>query len=260
MAVAGNGHLSHAAAPTRKLNCWEFKKCGREAGGAKAKELGVCPAYPNHGHSCAALAGTLCGGKVQGSFAQKLTSCMKCGFYNSPNYESKSVKTPSSLGIPLPEDRGVEGRKNLITWDEAQMSTGVDTVDAQHQELIQRINELHAACVAGTAREELLKMLNFLGEYAQSHFRHEEELMQSHRCPARGQNKAAHVQFLRDYETLAEIIKRDGPSTTAVLQVKDLLGNWLKNHICAIDTKLRTCVGGANACKSAPAARGSRDF
>jgi hypothetical protein len=31
------------------LNCWEFKKCGREAGGAKAADSGVCPAYPHHG-------------------------------------------------------------------------------------------------------------------------------------------------------------------------------------------------------------------
>ena len=26
-----------------KLNCWEFKKCGRTPGGEKAKDLGVCP-------------------------------------------------------------------------------------------------------------------------------------------------------------------------------------------------------------------------
>jgi len=25
------------------LNCWEFKKCGREPGGEKASELGICP-------------------------------------------------------------------------------------------------------------------------------------------------------------------------------------------------------------------------
>lgn len=27
-----------------KKNCWEFKNCGREFGGIKARELGVCPA------------------------------------------------------------------------------------------------------------------------------------------------------------------------------------------------------------------------
>lgn len=69
------------------MNCWEFKKCGREAGGAKAVELGVCPAYPNHGNHCARVTGTLCGGKVQGSFALKLKNCMECDFYKSPSYD-----------------------------------------------------------------------------------------------------------------------------------------------------------------------------
>ena len=71
------------------MNCWEFKKCGREKGGAKAKELGVCPAYPDHGKHCAQVAGTLCGGQVQGTFAMKLLNCMKCEFYQSANYDKE---------------------------------------------------------------------------------------------------------------------------------------------------------------------------
>lgn len=69
------------------MNCWEFMKCGREKGGTKADELGVCPAYPDHGRHCARVAGTLCNGKVQGMFALKLASCLKCDFYNSVHYD-----------------------------------------------------------------------------------------------------------------------------------------------------------------------------
>ena len=75
-----------------KSNCWEFKRCGREPGGARAAELGVCPAATERrasglnggryaGRVCWALTGTLCGGKVQGAFAMKLASCMDCDFY-----------------------------------------------------------------------------------------------------------------------------------------------------------------------------------
>ena len=69
------------------MNCWEYKKCGREAGGKNAGELGVCPAYPDQGRHCARVAGTLCGGKVQGIFATKLVNCMKCDFYTSEHYD-----------------------------------------------------------------------------------------------------------------------------------------------------------------------------
>lgn len=68
------------------MNCWEFKKCGREAGGSNAAKLGVCPAYPDHGQDCARTTGTLCGGVVQGTFASKLANCMECAFYQSPHY------------------------------------------------------------------------------------------------------------------------------------------------------------------------------
>jgi len=63
------------------MNCWEFMKCGLEADGAHAAELGVCPAYPNHGTDCIRIAGTLCGGKVQGAAATKLADCMRCDFH-----------------------------------------------------------------------------------------------------------------------------------------------------------------------------------
>ncbi|MFX0058012.1 MAG: two-CW domain-containing protein [Candidatus Hodarchaeota archaeon] len=76
-----------------RVNCWDYKKCGREVGGSKIEELGVCPASidsnltsinsgKNGGRSCWAVAGTLCGGKVQGVFAEKLVNCVTCDFYN----------------------------------------------------------------------------------------------------------------------------------------------------------------------------------
>jgi hypothetical protein len=75
-----------------KTNCWEYKKCGREPGGAKVTELGICPASTNlsangihegknGGRSCWVIAGTFCGGKVQGTYSAKLANCMDCEFY-----------------------------------------------------------------------------------------------------------------------------------------------------------------------------------
>lgn len=68
------------------MNCWEFKRCGREEGGQKADKLGICPAYPDKGRDCARVVGTLCGGKVQGTFAEKLGNCMYCDFYKSEHF------------------------------------------------------------------------------------------------------------------------------------------------------------------------------
>lgn len=75
-----------------KMNCWEFKKCGREPHGGRVHDLGPCPAAQekrldgihggkNGGRSCWILSQTLCEGKVQGVFAEKYKNCQECGFY-----------------------------------------------------------------------------------------------------------------------------------------------------------------------------------
>ncbi len=75
-------------------NCWEFRKCGREPGGAHVHELGDCPAATetrvdgvnsgkNGGRTCWAIAGTMCSGRVQGTYAAKMTSCQSCEFYKN---------------------------------------------------------------------------------------------------------------------------------------------------------------------------------
>jgi hypothetical protein len=63
------------------LNRWVLMKCGREIVGAEVQELGVCPAYPDHGKHYARIVGTLCNSEVQGSFAGKFGTCWKCSFY-----------------------------------------------------------------------------------------------------------------------------------------------------------------------------------
>ncbi len=85
-----------------KQNCWEFKKCGRDPGGARVARLGICPASietrvsrvndgVNGGRACWAVTGTLCGGEVQGTFAVKLISCMECEFYKRVMKEEGSA-------------------------------------------------------------------------------------------------------------------------------------------------------------------------
>jgi len=87
---------------TERQNCWEVKKCGREPGGERASELGTCPAATegaanglnggiNGGRICWAVTGTLCGGKVQGTFAQKHASCLGCEFFSQVQDEEADV-------------------------------------------------------------------------------------------------------------------------------------------------------------------------
>jgi len=68
------------------LNCWQIKKCQRQKGGKKVIELGECIASKESmGHSCWAVAGTFCGGRIQGTTAQKIKFCTSCEVYEIYN-------------------------------------------------------------------------------------------------------------------------------------------------------------------------------
>ena len=90
---------------SKKINCWEYKNCGRQEGGEHVHDLGICPATiedrlngvhggVNAGRSCWVIAGTLCKGEVQGTFAHKYKNCENCDFY-------KKVKTEEFTGFTL---------------------------------------------------------------------------------------------------------------------------------------------------------------
>ncbi len=94
---------------TSKKNCWEFKKCDREPGGAKARQLGICHAATekrlnaihggkNAGRACWVVAGTFCGEKIRGTYAEKYESCIQCDFYQLVlEEEGSDFMAPSSM-------------------------------------------------------------------------------------------------------------------------------------------------------------------
>jgi len=76
----------------KKMNCWEYKRCGRELGGVNSVKQGVCPSAmearlngvhegKSAGRACWIVPNTLCNGARQGSFGDKYGMCVKCGFH-----------------------------------------------------------------------------------------------------------------------------------------------------------------------------------
>ena len=66
--------------------------CGKESGGNKKDDQGVCPAAkPNSynganngkyaGRFCWAVMSTQCNGKIQGAYAKKFLDCVNCDFF-----------------------------------------------------------------------------------------------------------------------------------------------------------------------------------
>lgn len=74
-----------------RINCWEYWKCGREIGGSKENELGICPVVRNITHKginggigagriCWEIVGTSCHNVVPG-IANETMNCAQCDFF-----------------------------------------------------------------------------------------------------------------------------------------------------------------------------------
>lgn len=84
-----------------RLNCWEFKNCGREPEGVLADQLGVCPValeMKQDGNNGGRAAGRVCWtvpvadqtGQILKSCADK--ACLTCTFYTRVQFEEQPVR------------------------------------------------------------------------------------------------------------------------------------------------------------------------
>ena len=84
---------------SRKLNCWEYKNCGREKGGLMVGVLGECPvatAMQHDGSNGGRAAGRVCwtvrncSSRLARAGVGRLTDCHQCEFYRRVLHEEEA--------------------------------------------------------------------------------------------------------------------------------------------------------------------------
>ena len=129
-----------------------------------------------------------------------------------------------------------------LVFDAATMSTGAQSVDDQHKELIRLLNSLMDAMSTGQGRTEIGSIIDGLARYATTHFSHEEGCMARFNCPILAANKAAHAEFIRTFGAIKAEFDRTGPSAAIAIRVQRELSDWIAKHIKAIDVQLKPCI------------------
>lgn len=109
-------------------------------------------------------------------------------------------------------------------WD-----IGIAAMDAQHRQLGNIINDLHAALTAGESQTVLTTVLVRLQEYARTHFAAEEELLRRHGYPALAAQEQEHAAFNAYLAARQDDWRHNRPVMgVALLQY---LRDWLLQHI-----------------------------
>lgn len=126
-----------------------------------------------------------------------------------------------------------------MEWS-SDLSVGVFKIDAQHKELIRRVNSFFEATdntEAPAADHQVIKLLGFLKTYIVMHFSDEEALQLQYGYPQYDRHKSVHDEFFNTVRSLEEDVRQNGytPADKALF-VATL--NRLITHIKHEDKKL----------------------
>jgi hemerythrin len=122
----------------------------------------------------------------------------------------------------------------FFEWSD-KYSVGVLSIDGQHKRLIEIINILYDAMRAGQGEFVLGKTLDDLVDYTKTHFRFEENLMQTKGYPDLAAHRKMHEGLTTQVWELAHQYKSG--KTTLSIQTGNFLKSWLTNHILNTDMK-----------------------
>ncbi|CDK98079.1 putative Bacteriohemerythrin [Magnetospirillum gryphiswaldense MSR-1 v2] len=124
----------------------------------------------------------------------------------------------------------------LMTWKES-LSTDVNSIDQQHQDLIAQVEKFFAAVHGGLDRRQLLAGLDVLIEMVSDHFAHEERVMRNIHLPTWTVHERLHRALLEEISEFREEVAM-GSNERSAADVEHFLNIWLYRHIVEEDLKI----------------------
>ncbi len=130
-----------------------------------------------------------------------------------------------------------------VEWTE-DLATGVETIDAQHREIIAMANRLRDAAEGGAGQEQVAHAVAFLEEYVRNHFAMEETYMKRLVYPDYPGHKGEHTAFINDFYDFQQSLDDQGATPALATALADRLNDWLLNHIGRRDKALGAFLRG----------------
>ncbi|QGY41542.1 bacteriohemerythrin [Pseudodesulfovibrio cashew] len=121
---------------------------------------------------------------------------------------------------------------DLIPWSN-RLCIGLDSVDKQHQRLVELINQLNRAMKNKASQGKMVEIVSGLGEYVVTHFGYEEKLFDKHGYPETPGHKDLHRKFVAKVSEFSDALAAG--KTTVSIEVIQFLREWLTEHILVVD-------------------------
>ena len=124
---------------------------------------------------------------------------------------------------------------SLIEWRD-EFSVGVASVDLEHRDLIDLINDLHGMMGKGASQEQVTAALGEIYAQISAHFALEEKLMRDTRYESYADHKEDHESLLDELRDIMDRVDDDGSYEEQRLSGE--LETWFTEHFKTHDAKL----------------------
>jgi hemerythrin len=129
----------------------------------------------------------------------------------------------------------------IMEWSPT-FSVKIKKFDDQHKKLVDLVNQLHDAMKAGQGNAMLGVVLQSLISYTATHFKEEEQIMQTHAYPDLARHKSEHEKLVKQVLDLQKKFQAGGGVLT--MTVMSFLKEWLITHIQGEDKKYGVFLNG----------------
>ncbi|WP_153111790.1 bacteriohemerythrin [Propionivibrio limicola] len=124
----------------------------------------------------------------------------------------------------------------LLSWS-PEYSIGNDLVDSEHEHLFLLVNSFHSHWQEAHDRHTIARLLTLLVAYAETHFQHEEQVMEAAGFPDLEEHRQVHSRMVDTIFALQQSFE-DG-SLRLEMETMKFIKSWLLEHILQADYRFR---------------------
>lgn len=121
----------------------------------------------------------------------------------------------------------------FLPWSDS-YSLQIRSIDNDHKELFDAVNELHTALAQRRPEQEVDFTIGLLERYVKEHFAREEQLMADYGYPWLSEHKAQHQTLTHMVQAIRKI-QVDRPDQIDADKLLNFLKDWLVKHILGSD-------------------------
>jgi len=129
---------------------------------------------------------------------------------------------------------------NLLNW-KPEYSVGIESVDTEHREMIELINEVYAKLGTSPKAEEVDACLENIYTAISLHFALEERIMRENAYFEYEEHKEDHEDLLDEIRDLMDEFVADTDAGARLLEKR--LSDWFGRHFATFDARLHGKLG-----------------